>query len=164
MGCMKAEQSVDLSPPVIRRGYDFLFEFNGLALRACGSSVTGQEYIYVNDDLVSGARNQSQLSTHEFMVEGDRYRVEFQVISKIEGVLVCRLYCNDKLARLFAAKPQQPPLVGPLGGIILFLALLINDTTTIQVSWIFVLALLAALIVISQVYAMRHIKIMELEV
>ena len=161
---MNIDQCQGVSAPVIRNGYDFRFRFNDLTLRAGGSAVTGREYVYVNDELISSSKNRLKLSVHDFNVEGNQYRIEFEMLNKVEASLACRLYCNNELVKLFAAAPQRLWLTRPLFFVSVILALLINDSIITGVPLSLVLAFMAVLLVTEVVYPMRHIKIMELEV
>ena len=161
---MKSENDKHVSKPVIRNGYDFRFEFNGLSFRAGGSSVSGKEFVYVNDELVSSKRSQSTLSEHEFSLNDNHYKLEFEVLDKAKGELACRLYCDDKLVKLFAARPKRLFITKPLFAISFIVALLIHDGVITRLPMSYVLAFIAVIVVIEIVYPMRHIWIMELEV
>jgi hypothetical protein len=160
---MESEHHHAVSKPVIRNGYDFRFEFNGLSFRAGGSSVSGKETIYVNDELVSSHRSMSTLSEHEFSIDGNNYKLEFEVLDKSKGELACRLYCEDKMVKLFAAHPKRLFITKPLFGISVIVALLIHDSVITSLPLSYVLGFMALLVVIDVVYPIRHIWIMELE-
>ena len=161
---MQSENDKPITLPVIRNGYDFQFEFNGLSFRAGGSSASGKEYVYVNDELVSSKRSQSTLSEHAFSYNDNHYRLEFEVLNKLKGELACRLYCDDKLAKLFAARPKRLFLTKPVFAISFIVAFLIHDGIITRLPMNYVLAFIAMIVVIEVVYPMRHILIMELEV
>ncbi len=161
---MLSENDKPVSSPVIRNGYNFHFEFNGMSFRAGGSSVSGKEFVYVNDELVSSKRSQSTLSEHEFSVDGHNYKLEFEVLDKVKGELACRLYCDEKMVKLFAARPKRLFFTKPLFGVSVIVALLIHDNVITRLPMSYVLAFIALLVVIEIVYPMRHIWIMELEV
>lgn len=154
----------DIAPPILRKGYDFRFDYNGLAFRAGGSSVTGKEYVRVNDKLVSSKKNRASLSQHDITIEGNDYRIEFEVLSKTEASLACRLYCNNILVKLFAANPKRLRFTRPLFAVCIVLALLINDSVITAIPLGSVLALIAALVAIEIIYPMCHIRIVELAV
>lgn len=153
-----------VSPPVINNGYDFRFDFNGLSFRVGGSPLSGKEYVYVNDELVSSKRSRSTLSEHTFTSSGNHYRLEFEIIDKAKGELACRLYCNDNLVKLFAASPRRLFITKPLFAISVIVALLVYDDIITSLSLGYTLAFMALLIAIDVIYPLRHIWIMELEV
>ena len=161
---MEPDDHNAVTPPVTRNGYYFYFEFNGLSFRAGGSSFSGKETVYVNDELVSNKRSQSTLSEHEFSLNGDNYKLEFEVLDKIKGELACRLYCNDKLVKLFAARPKRLFLTKPAFAISFIVALLIHDDVITRLPMRYVLVFIAVLVAIEVIYPLRHIWIMELEV
>ncbi|MBL1140799.1 MAG: hypothetical protein HND53_02100 [Proteobacteria bacterium] len=161
---MESDHHQAVSKPIIRNGYKFQFEFNGLSFRAGGSSVSGKEAVYVNDELVSSKRSQSTLSEHEFSVDGNNYKLEFEVLDKSKGELACRLYCEDKLVKLFASHPKRLFFTKPLFGISVIVALLIHDDIITSLSLSHVFSFMAVLLAIEVIYPMRHIWIMELEV
>ncbi len=154
----------DTALPVIRKGYDFHFDYNGLAFRAGVSAITGREYVYVNEALVSTKKSRAELSTHDFTVSGTPYRIEFEVLSKVNASLACRLYCNNTLVKLFAATPKRLWLTKPLFAAGIILALLIHDAVVTAIPMTPVLAGLAALLALDVSYPMRHIQVMELGV
>ncbi|MBL1140807.1 MAG: hypothetical protein HND53_02145 [Proteobacteria bacterium] len=161
---MQFENDQPVSSPVIRNGYDFQFEFNGLSFRGGGSPLSGKEFVYVNDDLVSSKRSRSTLSKHEFSVDGNNYKLEFEVLDKSKGELACRLYYEDKLVKLFAAHPKRLFITKPLFAISVIVALLIHDDIITSLSLSYVLGFMALLVAIEVIYPLRHIWIMELEV
>ncbi len=161
---MQSKRDKPVSTPVIRNGYDFQFEFNGLSFRAGGSSATGKEYVYVNDELISEKRSMSKLSEHPFAINNHNYKVEFDVLDKAKGELACRLYCEGKMVKLFAAHPKRLFITKPLFAISVFVALFILDGIITSLAMSYVLAFMAGLLVIDVVYPLRHIWIMELEV
>jgi hypothetical protein len=161
---MQSENDNPVSKSVIRNGYNFHFEFDGLSFRAGGSSVSGKENVYVNDELVSSKRSMTTLSEHKFSVNGNNYKLEFEVLDKSKGELACRLYCEDKLVKLFAARPKRLFITKPLFAISVIVALLIHDDVITSLPMSYVLGFIAVLVAIEVIYPMRHIWIMELEV
>ena len=161
---MQKDDNKSAPKSVVRNGYDFQFEFNGLSFRAGGSSATGKEYVYVNDELVSEKRSMSVLSEHEFSLNNHNYKVEFEVLDKLKGELACRLYCDGKMVKLFAASPKRLFITKPLFAISVIVALLIHDGVISSIPMSYVLAFIGVLISIDVSYPMRHIFIMELEV
>lgn len=161
---MQSEHDKPVSPPVITNGYFFRFEFKGVSFCAGGSPLTGKESVYVNDELISSQRSTSTLSTHEFAIHSDQYRLEFEVLDKSKGELACRLYCDDTLVKLFAARPQRLFITKPLFAISVILALLIHDDIITDLPMSYTLGFMALLLVIDVVYPMRHIQVTELEV
>jgi hypothetical protein len=153
-----------ISKPVIRNGYHFNFEFNGLFFRTGGSSTTGKEYVYVNDELMSEKRSRSILSEHSFSINNHHYKVEFEVLDKAKGELACRLYCDDKLVKLFAARPKRLFFTKPFFAISIIVALLIYDGVITGISLRDVLGFAGLLVAIDVIYPLWHIWIMELEV
>ncbi|MEQ8289954.1 MAG: hypothetical protein RIB78_09535 [Gammaproteobacteria bacterium] len=161
---MQSGYDKPVSPPVINKGYDFRFDFNGLSFRAGGSPLSGKEYVYVDGELISSQRSISTLSTHEFAIHSDHYRLELEVLDKSKGELACRLYCDDKLVKLFAARPKRLFITKPLFAISVFVALLIYDDIITSLPMSYTLAFMVLLVAIDVIYPLRHIWIMELEV
>ncbi len=63
------------------------FEHRGLEIRCVFSPLSGREYIYVDDKLVSESRNWRAKSTHVFEVASTHYAVETQVKTTLRGLL-----------------------------------------------------------------------------
>ena len=135
-----------------------------MLFRAGGSSISGKEFVYINDELVSTKRSKSTLSEHEFSVDGNNYKLEFDVLDKLKGELACRLYCEDKLVKLFAAHPKRLFITKPLFAISVIVTFLIHDSVITSLPMSYVLGFIALLVVIEVIYPLRHIWIMELEV
>jgi hypothetical protein len=161
---MEPDNYQSVSKPAIKNGYKFQFEFNGLSFRAGGSSTTGKEYVYVNDELISEKRSMSKLSEHLFSINDHHYKVEFDVLDKAKGELACRLYCDDKLVKLFAARPKRLFITKPLFAVSIIVALLIYDGVITSILLRDVLGFIGVLVAIDVIYPLRHIWIMELEV
>jgi hypothetical protein len=154
----------EVCPSVIRRGYEFAFEIDGLRIQAGGSAFTGQEWVYLNGERISQRRNRSAICQHDFVRDGRQYRIEFEMIKGFQGALACRLYRDGTLCKLAVATPQHLPWSGPLFGLALIVGLYLTDTGTVDVPWSYYLLTFLAAVILDIGYASRHIRVMELEV
>jgi hypothetical protein len=151
-------------PGMVRQGYAFQFELEGLRIQAGGSGFTGREWVCLNGERISQGRNRSRCSQHDFTHEDRQYRIEFELLSPLRGTLVCRLYRDGQLRRLAAATPQHPPWSGPLFGAALITGLYLTDTGTLAVPLTCYLLAFLATLALDIGYASRHIRVVELEV
>lgn len=85
---MKLSEDVEIST---RKGMTFAFnhEQNRIVLKA--SALTGKEAVYVNDQLVSKARNIKTHSVHTFTYQGTTYQIGLKVDSILKGKMTCTL-------------------------------------------------------------------------
>lgn len=81
----------------VAKGIWFVFPDNESVIRAWSAALTGNEQIYVNDQLVSSARRFNKISEHAFSAAGHAYRVVFTTENVMQGPLQCALYRNDTL-------------------------------------------------------------------
>jgi len=77
----------------------FVFHDGEHIIRAWGSSFSGLERVYVDDEVVSEQRNLKRSSGHAFAIDSDRYVVRFVVVNLLKGQLNCRLLKNGDLLK-----------------------------------------------------------------
>jgi len=80
----------------ITNGYWYYFNDNEVRITAHGSGFSGQETIYVNDEVVVEKRNLGMKSSHKFCYLGNDYEVTFQVNNLLTAAVVCTLYKNGQ--------------------------------------------------------------------
>ena len=68
------------------------------------SSMSGMERIYFNEVLVSEKRSTSLKSEHNFVIDGDEFKVNIEVISIIKGKLLCILSKNNTIIKKLGSK------------------------------------------------------------
>jgi len=90
----KMDTTMDM--PTITNGYWYYFEDAGVRVTAHGSGYSGQETVYVNDEVVSDKRNLGMKSSHEFCHMGNDYEVRFQVTNLLTATVACALYKNGE--------------------------------------------------------------------
>lgn len=81
-------------------GGNFYFDVHGKQVRVWFSSFSGKKQIYVNDTLVSSNRSWRKMSSHEFTIDGARYKVRLGVRSWSEafkGIYIAELYREQQL-------------------------------------------------------------------
>ena len=79
----------------VKNGVWFVFPIDGSLIRAWGSSLTGTERIYVDDQVVSEHRSMGKFSEHRFLAKGSEFKITFTTISLLRGPLECRLFRNE---------------------------------------------------------------------
>lgn len=80
------------------------YEDEGIVLVACGSRVSGKEWITVNGKVVSEKRNLKRKSLHVFEHNGHTYSVDYKVQSILKGVLHCVISKDDRAVKKYEAK------------------------------------------------------------
>lgn len=88
---MKLSEDIEIST---RKGMTFAFSHdkNRIVLKA--SALTGREAVYINEQLVSEARNIKTHSVHEFTYQGIAYQVGLKVDNILKGKMTCTLNAN----------------------------------------------------------------------
>ena len=76
-------------------GYNFHFDVDGHHIHSYGSSRSGKEIVYVDGEVVSERRSFRKRSQIEFLLDGDKYELEYHMISMFTGELHCTLIKND---------------------------------------------------------------------
>ncbi len=89
----------DKSGGGLLRGVWFVFQDGSDVIRAWSSGLTGMERVYVNDELVSQKRSAGLKSEHEFSINGDQFKISFNVISVLKGELLCSLGKNNTMIK-----------------------------------------------------------------
>lgn len=91
---MKAQGDVQVVNflDILRNGYRFTFEEQGMEIKCWGSAFTGKEKVLLNGNLVSELRTVTKRQTvHNFKVGDSTYEVELTVVSMLTGELHCVL-------------------------------------------------------------------------
>ena len=91
---MNQQETKDVT---IRHGYWFFFEQGPNKIAIHGSSISGMETIYLNDEIVSKKRSYKFKSEHEFSIDGDIYSVVFKMTNWLRGELCCSLFKGAEL-------------------------------------------------------------------
>jgi len=144
-------------------GYNFSFNIDGIEIKAGGSSFSGKEYVYVNNELISETRTRKMNSGHEFTHNNINYKIEFEVINFLKGHIAFRIYRNDTLTKLYIAAPQINDPVIAIGVMIYALAFLFGTEHMDLPWWAFWVALTPSVPVIMY-HGLKHIEIRELEI
>ena len=113
-------------------GIWFVFSHEGNTIRVWGSSLTGKERIYVEDQIVAEARNFKRHEKLEFSIGDKKYAVTFNVISMAKGQLECILSCNGASVDAFLAKWVPKPI----GRSLLVLTLAWIATAAVLLTWL----------------------------
>jgi len=79
------------------KGAWFYFQDGVDSIVLHGSSWSGKETVYFNDDPVSELRNLDLESAHAFTMNGQKYEVRLNMTSIWRGELLVRLFKNEKL-------------------------------------------------------------------
>ena len=85
----------------VTKGFWFVFEDGINAIVAGGSGISGNEYIYVNGNLVSEQKSYSKISKHSFEVDNNSYEVDFFVPEILKGKIECTLSKNNKAIKKY---------------------------------------------------------------
>jgi hypothetical protein len=83
------------------KGYWFIFKDGDRSIAAHGSTLTGQERIFVNGQLVSKQRSLRMTNTHHFNWEESAYDVTFRMPGLLSGKLDCSLAKDGVLVGCF---------------------------------------------------------------
>ncbi len=71
----------------VRCRFEFVFTINNKKIHAGCAMFSGSEYVYLNDKLISQTKIQRTLSFHEFVINNENYRIEFEIMNKLAGIL-----------------------------------------------------------------------------
>lgn len=86
-----------IDKPSLRNGYWFYFDDEGTSITAFGSTLSGREKVFVDDELISSKQNWRFSNCHKFTLNNADYEVEFRVTNWRTGELVCSLRKNGAL-------------------------------------------------------------------
>lgn len=86
------------------RGVCFVINDAENIIKVWISSMSGMERVYFNDVLVSDKRSATLKSEHEFFIEGNKFKVNIEVISFIKGKLLCTLTKNNDVIKELGSK------------------------------------------------------------
>jgi len=87
----------------IKDGFWFVFHDGDITITAGGSSVSGKEYIYINQKLVTEKRSIKKKSEHIIEFNGNKYTIIFHMKKIMTGDLKCSLLKNDTLLKAYQA-------------------------------------------------------------
>ena len=90
---MTLNNNVDLS---LLKGMTFTFTHLQQVIVLKVSALTGKEAVYINNKLVSQARNIKTHTVHECDHEGIAYRIELHVDSLLKGNITCSLTADEQ--------------------------------------------------------------------
>ena len=78
-------------------GLCFVFKIDDITVKAKGSLLSGKEFIYINEELVSEQKSLNKVSKHKFEKDGKEYEVIFYMPSVMRGKLECMLFQDGQL-------------------------------------------------------------------
>jgi len=78
-------------------GLCFVFKIDDITVKAKGSLLSGKEFIYINEELVSEQKSLNKVSKHKFEKDGKEYEVIFYMPSVMRGRLECMLFQDGQL-------------------------------------------------------------------
>ncbi len=78
-------------------GLCFVFKIDDITVKAKGSLLSGKEFIYINEELVSEQKSLNKVSKHKFEKHGKQYEVIFYMPSVMRGRLECMLFQDGQL-------------------------------------------------------------------
>lgn len=77
--------------------FNFRFEHNGHTITASGNSMTGNEVVRVDGNLMSEQRVIAKRSEHNFELDGVEYKIRFIVTGSFFCEVTCELIKNDEV-------------------------------------------------------------------
>mgnify|MGYP006407809905 CR=1 FL=1 len=77
--------------------FNFNFLDNGRRITASGNSITGNEVVRVDDQVVCEQRVIAKRSEHSFTVGDDDYQIRFVVTGSVFCEVTCELFKNGEL-------------------------------------------------------------------
>lgn len=77
-----------------KEGYNFHFDVDSHHIHSYGSSCSGKEIVYIDGEVVNERRSFKKHSQIEFYLEGDKYEIEYNMVSMFTGELHCTLIKN----------------------------------------------------------------------
>ena len=78
-------------------GLCFVSKIDDITITAIGSILSGKEFVYINDELVSSQKSLNKVSKHKFEKDGKHYEVIFYMPSVMKGRLECIFFQNSQL-------------------------------------------------------------------
>jgi hypothetical protein len=75
-------------------GYHFEFEIDGYKIHTHGSAKSGKEQVYINDKKIAEKRSFKRKSILNFVLDENKYEIEFNMVSLLTGELHCSLIKN----------------------------------------------------------------------
>jgi len=88
------------------KGFWFVFKDSENTIVAGGSSVTGKEYVYINEKLFSEKRSLKKISAHELEYGENKYKIIFNVKSLLTGKVECSFFTNGELTKTYKVSFQ----------------------------------------------------------
>ena len=79
--------------------FEFKFEYEGHVIEARASGISAKEEVFVDGESVSSRRNFGLSSTHEFLIEGETFKVHFDVGGFLLSTIRCDLLLGDDVVR-----------------------------------------------------------------
>ena len=77
-----------------RDGYHFEFEIDEHKIHAHGSAKSGKELVYINDKKIAEKRSFGRKSILNFVLDENKYEIEFNMVNLLSGELHCSLIKN----------------------------------------------------------------------
>ena len=90
---------------------NFHFQDAGREIIATGTIFTGKEQVFVNGNKISNKRNMKFSSTHDFVIEEDKYEIEFKMVNFLANEIDCILIKNGTHLKTLKFQPLKKPLV-----------------------------------------------------
>lgn len=144
-------------------GYNFLFDIDDTQIHAGGSSYSGKEYVYINDQLVSSQRSYRYNTGHEFHYQGIDYQIQFSVVSALKGEIECRLYRNHELVQVKLASPYfNDPRI--YISILLYIVIYVFTSTHVLLPWWAFFVGMTPLIAAAHYFSITQMRITEIEI
>lgn len=92
----------DKSEGSVKNGIWFVHEDGSNLIHVWGSTMSGKEKVFLNNQIVSEGRTVKMKSGHIFQDEnGANYEVKIETVNLAKGSLMCSLVKNDELIKTF---------------------------------------------------------------
>ena len=91
------QQSSKFDEATLLKGHWWAFDCDGDEITIHGSSFSGMERVYINDELVFAERSISICSRHQFVHEDQEYKVHLSLVSLSKGDIECLLIKNGHI-------------------------------------------------------------------
>ena len=81
------------------KGFWFVFHDEENTITAGGSAISGHEYVYFNDELISTIKSMKTTSKHKFKKNGIEYEITFHVPEISKSKMECVLHKNNRIIK-----------------------------------------------------------------
>ncbi len=90
------------SEATIKEGIWFVFQDGIDIIRVHGSMLTGKEFIYFNDEVISKSSRFKKENEHRFRIGENSYVISLKTQSRLSGPIECRLIKNEVYQKGFS--------------------------------------------------------------